>query len=82
MQRQRLEELKRLAGVPKRVIAPPAVDDVLKGKVKELAYQKIKEAVRLESKGERHDRIDAVAVEAKDALAADYEGRSKEIATE
>ncbi len=74
------EELKRLAGVPKRVIAPPVVDAALQGKVKELAYKKIKEAVRLESKGERHNRIDAVAVEVKDALAADYEGRSKEIA--
>src|SRR6266704_748976 len=74
------EKLKRLAGVPKRVIAPPVVDETLKGKVKELAYKKIKEAVRLESKGERHNRIDAVAVEVKDALAADYEGRSKEIA--
>lgn len=73
-------KLKKLAGVPKRVIAPPVVDDVLKGKVKELAYQQIKEAVRLESKGERHNRIDAVAEEVKSVLLADYEGRGKEIA--
>ena len=73
------EELKRLAGVPKREIAPPAVDAELKGKVQDLAYQKIKDAVRIESKGERHDRIDAVAVEVQEALKADYEGRTKEI---
>ena len=73
------EELKRLAGVPKREIAPPAVDAELKGKVQDLAYQKIKDAVRIESKGERHDRIDAVAVEVQEALKADYEGRAKEI---
>lgn len=73
------EELKRLAGVPKRVIAPPAVDEVLKAKVQELAYQKIKEAVRIEAKGDRHNQIDAVAEEVQTALAADYEGRAKEI---
>ncbi|HEY6874096.1 MAG TPA: polyribonucleotide nucleotidyltransferase [Geobacteraceae bacterium] len=74
------EELKRLAGVSKREIAPPVVDEALKGRVKELAYQKIKEAVRIEAKGERHDRIDAVAEEVQATLAADYEGRGKEIA--
>jgi polyribonucleotide nucleotidyltransferase len=74
------DELKRLAGVPKRVIAPPAVDEGLKEKVRELAYQKIKEAVRLEAKGDRHDRIDAVAGEVQEALLIDYEGRAKEIA--
>jgi len=74
------EELKRLAGVPKREVPPPVVDEALKGKVKELAYQKIKDAVRIEAKGERHDRIDAVAEETRAALAADYEGREKVIA--
>jgi polyribonucleotide nucleotidyltransferase len=73
-------ELKKLAGVPKRVIAPPVVDEILKGKVKGLAYQQIKDAVRLESKGERHNRIDSVAEEVKSSLLADYEGRGKEIA--
>lgn len=74
------EELKRLAGVPKRVIAPPVVDEALKAKVNKLAYKQIKEAVRLESKGDRHNRIDAIAEEVKAALLVDYEGRSKEIA--
>ena len=73
------EELKRLAGVPKRAFVPPVVDEELKGKVKELAYQKIKEAVRIETKGERHDRIEAVAGDVQAALQADYEGRTKEI---
>ena len=40
----------------------------------------MKEAVRLKSKGDRHNRIDAIADEVMAALAADYEGRGKEIA--
>ena len=74
------EELKRLAGVAKREIQPPVVDEMLQATVRELAYGKIKEAVRIESKGGRHDQIDAVEEEVQAALAADYEGRAKEIA--
>jgi len=74
------EELKRLAGVPKREIPPPAVNEELRAKVRDRALQKIKEAVRIKAKGERHDRIDAVAAEVQEALAAEYEGCGKEIA--
>lgn len=73
------EELKKKAGAPKREIAPSAVDEVLKGKVRELAYGKMKEAVRIKAKQERHDRIDAISDEARAALAVEYEGRDKEI---
>jgi polyribonucleotide nucleotidyltransferase len=73
------EELRAKAGVPKRQVAPPVVDEELKAKVVELAYGKMKEAVRIKSKVERHDRIDAIAEETIAALLPEYEGRSKEI---
>uniref|UniRef100_A0A831XLW3 Polyribonucleotide nucleotidyltransferase n=1 Tax=Geobacter metallireducens TaxID=28232 RepID=A0A831XLW3_GEOME len=72
-------ELRRLAGVPKREIAPPVVDEALKAKVKELAYAKMKEAVRIKSKQERHSRIGAIADETLAVLEADFPGRSAEI---
>lgn len=73
------EELRKKAGVAKREIAPPVVDEPLTAKVRELAYGKMKEAVRIKSKGERHDRIDAIIAEVLTALLPDYEGRDKEI---
>jgi len=72
-------ELRKLAGVPKREIAPPVVDEALKAKVNELAYAQMKEAVRIRSKQERHNRIAAIADETLAALEADFPGRSAEI---
>ncbi|HEY6837599.1 MAG TPA: polyribonucleotide nucleotidyltransferase, partial [Geobacteraceae bacterium] len=73
------EELRKKAGVAKREIAPPVVDEALLARVKELAYASMKEAVRIKSKVERHNRIDAIKDEVLTALAEEYEGRSKEI---
>ncbi|HEY5973279.1 MAG TPA: polyribonucleotide nucleotidyltransferase [Geobacteraceae bacterium] len=73
------EELRAKAGVPKRQIAPPVVDEALKAKVNELAYAKMKEAVRIKSKVERHNRIDEISDETLAALLPEYEGQSKEI---
>jgi polyribonucleotide nucleotidyltransferase len=73
------EGLRKQAGVPKREIAPPSVDEALLAKVKELAYASMKEAVRIKSKVERHNRIDAIKAEVLTALAEEYEGRGKEI---
>ncbi|RII27267.1 MAG: polyribonucleotide nucleotidyltransferase [Geobacter sp.] len=73
------EELKKKAGVPKREIAPPVVDEALRGRVSDLAYAKMKEAVRIKAKGERHNRIDAITDEVLEALLPEYEGRGKEI---
>lgn len=73
------EELKAKAGVPKREVVAPIVDTVLKSKVAELAYSRIKDAVRIVAKQERHIAIDSVIAETVTALAAEYEGRSKEI---
>ncbi len=72
-------ELRKLAGVPKREIAPPVVDEALQTKVKELAYAQMKDAVRIQSKQERHNRIGAIADDTMSALEADFPGRSAEI---
>ena len=73
------DELRQKAGAPKRIIDPPVVDEALKARVRELAYGKMKEAVRIKSKGERHDRIDAITGEALAALIPEYEGCEKDI---
>lgn len=73
------EELKAKAGVPKREVVTPVVDTVLRNKVSELAYSRIKDAVRIVSKQERHIAIDTVIDETIAALSAEYEGQSKQI---
>ncbi len=73
------EKLKSLAGVPKRVVIAPVVDTELRSKVSELAYSRIKDAVRIVSKQERHIAIDAVIDETIAALSAEYEGKGKQI---
>ena len=73
------EKLKAKAAVAKREVLPPAVDAELNAKVKALAYSRIKDAVRIKSKQERHIVIDTVIAETVEALSSDYEGRGKEI---
>jgi len=73
------EELKAKAGVPKREVIAPVVDTELKKKVSGLAYSRIKDAVRIVSKQERHIAIDTVIDEAIAALSAEYEGQGKQI---
>ena len=73
------EELKKLAGVPKREVAPPAVDEALLARVRELAYNRIGEAVKIKSKQERHNQIDLITEETIGALKDEYEGKTKQI---
>jgi polyribonucleotide nucleotidyltransferase len=73
------EKLKSLAGVAKREVAEVKVDAGLKEKVTALAYNRIKDAVKIVSKQERHNAIDAVIDETVAALAEEFEGRGKEI---
>jgi polyribonucleotide nucleotidyltransferase len=73
------EKLKALAGVPKRAVVEPVVDTALKARVAELARGRMKEAVRIVTKQERHNVIDSIIAETVAALGADYEGRGKEI---
>ncbi len=72
-------ELAQKAGVAKREVLPPVVNEALKAKVKELAYSRMKEAVRIKSKVERHNTIDAITGDVLVALAEEFEGAAKEI---
>ena len=73
------EDLRKIAGIPKREVIPPVVDDEFRARVKEFAYGKMKDAVRIKSKAERHDRIDAITDETKSAFLSESEERGKEI---
>jgi len=74
------EELRLKAGVPTREVTAPQSDADLQAKVRELSYAKIKDAVRIKSKIERHGSLDAIKGEVLASLLPEYEGREKEIA--
>ncbi len=73
------DELKRLAGVPLRVLTPPVVNEALRAKVKELSYAGMAEVVRIKAKTERHNRIHEITAAALEALLPENEGSGKEI---
>ncbi len=73
------EKLQKLAGVAKRAVKPVVVDEVLLARVKELAYNRIGEAVKLKAKNERHDQIDLIKAETIEALKVEFEGSAKQI---
>lgn len=71
------EELKAKVGVVKREVVEAVIDNELKEKVHGLAYSRIADAVRLVSKQERHNAIDAVVEDTIAALSTEYEGKNK-----
>ena len=73
------EELQKKAGVAKRVIAPPVIDEALLARVRELAYDRIADAVKIKTKQERHNQIDLVTAETEEALKEEFEGKTKQI---
>ncbi|MFH1026458.1 MAG: polyribonucleotide nucleotidyltransferase [Pseudomonadota bacterium] len=73
------EELQRKAGVAKREIAPITVDEALLSRVRELAYDRIGEAVKLKTKQDRHNQIDLIKAETIEALKEEFEGSAKQI---
>jgi polyribonucleotide nucleotidyltransferase len=73
------EELQKKVGVAKRVIPPPAVDEALLARVRELAYDRIAEAVKIKTKQERHNQINLVTAETVEALKEAFEGKTKQI---
>ncbi len=73
------EELRRKAGVPKRDAIPTEIDTALQSRVRELVYAEIKDAVRIESKVERHSALAGIRENALATLLPEYEGREKEI---
>lgn len=73
------EELQKKAGVAKREVPPPQVDEALKAKVKELAFDRIAQAFKIKSKQERYAEVAQIKADVLETLAAEYEGRAKEI---
>jgi polyribonucleotide nucleotidyltransferase len=73
------EKLKKLAGVAKREVAPPAIDEALLAKVRGLAYDRMGEAVKIKSKQERHNQIDLITEETIAALKEEFDGKAKQI---
>ena len=73
------EELQKLAGVAKRAVAAVTVNEPLLARVRELAYERMAEAVKIKSKQERHIQIDLVKSETIDALKEEFEGSAKQI---
>lgn len=73
------EELQKKAGVAKREVVAPVVDEVLLGRVRELAYDRIGEAVKIKTKQERHNQIELIKSETLEALKEEFEGKAKQI---
>ena len=72
-------KLAELVGVDKRAFVKADIDPELQEKVQALAAAKVLAAVSIPSKQERYATLDAIRSEVKAQLAADYEGRDKEI---
>jgi polyribonucleotide nucleotidyltransferase len=73
------EKLRELVGNTKREFAAPVVDVDLEGKVLGLAEEKVKAAVAIRTKQERHAALDAVREEILETLGEDFEGRAGEV---
>jgi polyribonucleotide nucleotidyltransferase len=73
------EELRKKAGVAKREVVPVTVNEPLLARVRELAYDRMAEAVKIKSKQERHIQIDLVKTETIEALKEEFEGSAKQI---
>jgi len=73
------EELQKKAGVAKREVKPPVVNEALLARVREIAYDRMAEAVKIKSKQERHNQIDLVKHETIEALKEEFEGSAKQI---
>ncbi|HBG07206.1 MAG TPA: polyribonucleotide nucleotidyltransferase [Geobacter sp.] len=72
-------ELAAKVGVVKRDNPIAVVNQVLKERVGALAYEGMKQAVRIKTKMERHTAIDTIRTETVTALVPEFEGAEKEI---
>ena len=72
-------ELAAKAGVAKREVPPPAVDQELKAKVAALAADRIAQAFKIKSKQERYATMAQIKADVLAELAEEFEGRDKEI---
>ncbi|MGA7828634.1 MAG: polyribonucleotide nucleotidyltransferase [Geobacteraceae bacterium] len=73
-------ELQKLIGLEKIEVITPTVDEALMARVSELAYAKIKEAVKIKSKMDRKDSLTAIKNEVLADLQEDFVERESEIA--
>lgn len=73
------EELQKKVGVAKREVVAPVVDEALLARVRELAYDRIGEAVKIKTKQERHNQIELIKSETLEALKEEFEGKGKQI---
>ncbi len=73
------EELARLVDTPKREVPSLVVDEALKAKVKELAFDRIAQAFKIKAKQERYAAVAQIKEEVVAALAEEFAGRDKEI---
>ena len=73
------ENLKSQLGKPKRAAPQEEKDEALRARVRELAEEKLGEAVRIADKKQRNARIDEVGVEALTAGVEEFPGREREL---
>jgi polyribonucleotide nucleotidyltransferase len=73
------DELQKAVGKPKRTVEPPKGDDALHERVKALAVPKIREAMSLAGKHERNDLLREAKQGVREALAAEFPDREREI---
>ncbi len=73
------EELKQAVDSPKKAFQPPEIDPTLFSRVKELAYDKIREAVQIRQKLDRYARLDEIEEEVIAALLLEFEDSEKAV---
>ena len=74
-------KLRELVGNPKRPFTVAVVDPVLEARVNELAVAPMQQAVGIRTKQERYAAVAQVKADVAAALAAEFEGREKEISS-
>jgi polyribonucleotide nucleotidyltransferase len=75
------EDLMRRAGKPKKPVAPAAVDEALRARVRGLSLERIRAASSLPEKKKRYEALDAIDREVLDTLAAEHRARPLAAAT-
>ncbi|HEX9880054.1 MAG TPA: polyribonucleotide nucleotidyltransferase [Candidatus Binatia bacterium] len=73
------EEVRAEVGRPKKVVAPEEHDGSLLKKVRELAHEKIQQAVRIPDKRERSTRLSEIRAEMLPQVLVNFPEREKEI---
>ncbi len=75
----KIEELRTLAGKPKRVVKQEAIDAALTEQVRKLVAGPIREAILIPNKSARQERLDQVLAETLTALKSDEPNRDRHV---